>query len=98
MIDFSEMYEDHGDEEYLKFENIKPGRVLSRRPDLNAFLLLDKLVPGKRDIVSSSRHDEFYLDVDIDELDKVATEEDALDLIRCGVRYDFGNECLAMFT
>lgn len=46
------------------------------RPDLIAFNLLDKLVPGTRDIISAAEHDQFYLDVSVEALAEVATEED----------------------
>lgn len=95
MIDFEKIEEDHEDE-FLKFDGIKPERRLCERPDLNAFLLLHKLVPGTDDIVGDAQHDEIFLSVDIDELNEVASEDDALDLIRCGVRS--GEYGLCMFT
>lgn len=95
MIDLEAEFKRHNDE-YIKFENIKGPPC--RRPDLCAFLLLDKLVPGERDIVSASKHDEIYLGISTEELAKVATSEDILYLTRCGVRYDSDTDSLAMFT
>lgn len=69
-----------------------------KRPDLCAFILLDTLLPGNQDIISASEHDEIYLNIDINELAKVATEQDILTLVRCGVRYDSGLNCLTMLT
>lgn len=97
MIDFANLYEIHNDE-YLKDENIRPERVLHRRPDIMAFLLLDRLCPGTRDMVCHAGHEEIWLDVEVADLNAVATGEDALDLIRCGVRYDSSNDSLAMFV
>jgi len=78
---------------FLKNKDI-PGR-----PDLHAFNLLDKLLPGsKRDIVSSAGHDEIWLDIDCDELAKVATPEDIEVLARCGIRYSSSEDSLAMFV
>ncbi len=37
-------------------------------------------------MVSAAEHDEIYLEVDVDEFCGVATEEQALELVRCGVR------------
>lgn len=82
-------------EAYSKFEDVQ--NKLSNRPDLNAFMLLDKLVPSTHDIISASEHDEFFLDVDMELLAKVANENDLLDLIRCGVRYS-EYDCLCMFS
>lgn len=94
MLDLTEIFNKY-DDEYLEFEKVE--NKLSSRSDLHAFILLDRLVPGHHDIVSDATHDEIYLDTDIEELAKVATEEDILTLIRCGVRL-FDGECLGMFT
>jgi heme oxygenase len=82
---------------FLKFSDIPEERRLSNRPDLNAFLLLDRLVPGTSNIVSAAKHDEFYLGIDVQELD-TATEEQMLDLIRSGVSYASDVDGLYMFT
>ena len=85
------------DNEYLEFERVE--NKLHSRPDLCAFLLLDKLLPkAGRDMVCAAEHDEFFLDVDCKKLAEVATENDILTLRRCGVRYDSSVDSLAMFT
>jgi hypothetical protein len=66
------------------------------RPDLCAFLLLDRLVPGSGDIVTSAEHDEIFLTTDCDELAKAATEADILTLVRCGVHYSHEYDCLRL--
>lgn len=88
-------FSDDDDDEFLKDERIKPERRLHRRPDINAFLLLDKLAGelhegADRDIICSASHDEFSLHLDPKDVCKHATEEDIRDLIRCGVRIDGG--------
>lgn len=83
-------------DEYIRFERIENPRC--KRPDLHAFLLLNELVPGEGDIISASEHDEFYLDVDCDELAKVATQDHIIELSRCGVRYSREYDCLCMFA
>ena len=90
-----EWFEKHGDE-YLKFHRVE--NKLSCRHDLHAFILLDKLVPGDSDIVSCAEHDQIWLDVTPQELEGVATEEQVIELIRCGVRCESGYESLSMFT
>ena len=84
---------DKFEDEYIQFERIE--NKLHARPDIHAFILLDKLVPGDRDMVCAAEHDEIYLDVDTDALALVATEDDILQLVRCGVRLD--DDSLAMF-
>ena len=89
-----EQYEKYEDE-FLKFDRVQ--NKTSGRADLHAFNLLDKLVPGKSDMVSAAEHDEVWLDVSPEELAKVATEEQIVELIRCGVRYDRSTGSLALF-
>lgn len=94
MLDLEETFEKYEDE-YLEFDRVK--NKLHPRPDLCAFLLLDKLLPNDGcDMVCGAGHDEIYLDADTDKLAEVATEEDILTLTRCGVRYE--TDGLAMFA
>lgn len=96
MLNIKELFEKHEDE-YLKFDKIKEKKT--NRPDLQAFLILDSIIPSDCDIISASEHDEFYLDVDLEVLAAKATEEQIIDLIRCGVSYgEFVDDCLCMFT
>lgn len=88
-------FEKHNDE-FLKFDRVE--NKTSGRPDVHAFLLLDRLVPGAEDLISAAEHDEFFLDVDVEALAAVITTEQVRELARCGVRYDSQYDCLAMFT
>jgi hypothetical protein len=90
-----EMFEEFEDE-FLKFERIT--EKLSQRPDIHAFILLDKLVPGKGGIIGGASHDLIGLDVDPEQLLKVATKDQLRDLHRCGVRYDSDVGGLGMFV
>ena len=86
-------FERHG-AEYIKFERVKT--KLHARPDMHAFLLLDKLVPGQRGMVAGATHDEIWLETDVYELSKVISNDDVRDLVRCGVRW--GEDGLCMFA
>ena len=101
-IDLEALSDKH-EGEFLKFERVTNRR--SQRPDLHAFLLLDEILPPKptigdpscsSDMVASAGHDEIWLDTDIDQLAEVATEDQWIELVRCGVRIDDGY--LAMFV
>jgi hypothetical protein len=88
---------------FLRFEMVENRRT--NRPDLHAFLLLDQLCPSEDrangygyDIIGGAEHDEFWLDIDVDELDKVITPEQCLELHRCGVMYDESEDCFKMFA
>lgn len=83
-------------DEFLKFERIE--KPLSKRPDLHAFLLLDRLVPGTQDIVAGAGHGEIWIGVDVEELAAVITPEQVTDLIRCGVRWDSSADSIGMFA
>lgn len=97
MLNLEELFKKHEDE-YGRFKYIK--RPPSRRADVTAFIILDRLVPAYlgRDIISYAAHDEIFLDIEPDELAKVATEEDIISLIRCGVRYNASEESFEMFV
>lgn len=82
-------------DDFLKFEDVAVKQ--SDRPDLNAFLMLSHLVPGAGDIISGAEHDEIYLSVSLEDLDKAASDEQIHDLIRCGVLLS-EYECLMMFV
>ena len=84
------------DDDYLDFD--KWEGAPSKRADLAAFILLDKLQPGGGDIISASEHDEFFLSIDCEELAKVITRDDVLNLTRCGVRYSGEYDSLCMFA
>lgn len=84
------------EEEFLKFERVE--QKLNQRPDIHAFILLDRLLPDTRDMVAAADHDEIYLQPSPEELRKVATKDQLRDLHRCGVRYDATSESLVMFV
>jgi len=96
MLDLRATFKKHRDE-YRKFERVE--QPLHPRPDLCAFLLLDRLDPDPGcDLISAAEHDEFFLNTDCEVLSKVATEDDILMLVRCGVRYSAEYDCLAMLV
>jgi|SRR3989344_431484 len=96
MIDLAETFEKYNND-YMGFDRVED--KLSSRPDLCAFLLLDKLLPNDgRDMVCAADHGMIFLGIDCEKLTKLATEEDILMLIRCGVHYDSDTDSLSMFT
>lgn len=78
-------------EEYLEFGRVEKKR--SSRPDLHAFLMLDELFPSHRDMVCAASHDEIYLDIEESQASSL-TDEQILELIRCGVRFSNGSVCM----
>ena len=92
-----ESFFDRHSKEYLKFERIENKR--STRPDLHAFLLLEELAPAEKegqDMVCAAEHDIIYLVSNLSLVAKNATDEQLLELHRCGVM--ISEESLAMFA
>ena len=95
---FIDALEQHNENAYCEFEHIPAERRLSQRPDLHVFQLLDQLVPGSHDIIAGAEHDVIWLEVSVEDLAAVITEEQILDLARCGVMYHNETESLRMFA
>jgi hypothetical protein len=94
-MDIGERFESLDGDNFLKFDRVQNKR--SNRPDLHAFLLLESLFPGTDDIVSGAEHDKIWLDVHEDQASELSDDQ-IMELIRCGVMYDDENYCLAMFA
>lgn len=82
-------------DEYLKFEHVENKK--SKRADVHAFILLDSLVDDESDIVGAAEHDIIYLP-DLEDVCPHITEEQALELIRCGISIDSSLECFFSFV
>ena len=101
MLNINEVFQKFG-EQYLEVDNTTatddPAFSLTKRNDLRAFLILDRLLPGVGTMISASAWNEFRLRVRVEDLARVATESDILNLVRCGVRYDPSMDALVMFS
>lgn len=95
MIDVKATFEKY-EKEFLKFERIE--KKNSTRPDLHAFLLLSWKFPRDRDIIAAAEHDQIWLDVQGEDLAEKATDDDILQLVRCGVMLDNDTDSLFMFA
>lgn len=80
--------------EYLKFKSVENKR--SQRPDVHAFLLLAELFPRSGPLVCCASHDLIFLDVTTKEINNL-TDDQILELTRCGVMYSEDSESLSMF-
>lgn len=84
IMDLYKFFSDHN-EEFLEFDRIKD--KTSNRPDLHAFMLLDRLSPGTSRMIPVAHHDGIFLSVDVGSVAAVATDEQLIELIRCGIGY-----------
>ena len=77
-------------DEFLKFENVKEKRA--ERPELHALLVLSELDQGADRVISWACYYKIFLSFDAETVLSKITEDQALDLIRCGVAYDWESE------
>lgn len=92
MIDIRKTFEKLEEQDCGDFKDIE--NPLHPRHDICAFLFLHKLQPNDWGIIEGASHDVIWLNTNIEELEKVATEEDILYLRRCRVR--MGEDWLEM--
>lgn len=103
MFDLAAAFKKYADENdfepyFLTFEKIENPRAT--RPEVLAFLLLDELVPARKDVTQSmvkyTSDSRVVLDVDLEALAASGiTEDQVLMLVRCGVEYE---ENVGLFT
>lgn len=91
--DLKEFFDANFDE-YLHFERVE--NKTTNRPDMEAFLMLDKQYNSNIGIIGSAIYEEVCLNVDIDKID--LTEDDVIKLLRCGIRFNSDYDCLSMFV
>lgn len=85
-----------GGKQFLKeFSSIENKR--SERRDLHAFILLAELFPGDGDIVADAGHEKIYLDFGGAESERL-TDDQIIELSRCGVLFEDEADSLYMFT
>jgi hypothetical protein len=83
-----QQFSDH----YREFDRIEA--PLSRRPDLHALLLLDEIVPEvDKGILGESTHEFIFLNIDMSAFAYDVTDDQILELVRCGVRIEGGFLC-----
>jgi len=82
------------DDDYIEFDRVENKK--NSRPDIHAFILLSELFPNKTsNMVCAAGHDQTLLDVEGDEIEKL-TDDNILELVRCGVSYDENTDSLTM--
>lgn len=89
---------EQANEFYLKARQEDVAPQMTSRKDIAAFCLLDRLIPGDKDLIGGADHDIVFLDVDLDKLNENASDDDIECLVRCGVHYDSETESLAVFV
>jgi hypothetical protein len=90
------LFEKYSEESNRGFEDV--AHKFSTRPDIHVFILLNDLLPGRHDMVDCAEHDEIWLDVDVDQLAGVITEQQIADLVACGFHFDTDVERIHSFV
>jgi len=93
-MNIHELFDKHEDE-YLHWERVENKKT--NRPDLHALLLLDELFPIDGDIIIGAEHGIFYVAVD-DEQSEILTEEQVIELLRCGCHWDSETDIFLAFS
>lgn len=84
--DIIDEFEAYAETEFLHFERVENPR--SGRPDVHAFILLDKLCPGLEGMIVAGEPDRVVLGVEVSDLLRAEISGDEIcELVRCGVRY-----------
>ena len=85
------------EDDFLQFKEVSEPNRLHARPDLCAFLILDRIAPSNKPMIGAAEHDVVCLDIDIEVFAAKATDDEIRDLRRCGVLYSEENDGLIMF-
>lgn len=86
------------------FETLPENMKFHKREDVSSFLLLDKIcarIPENdesRSLISASEHDVVYLNVDVNEIAEIITEEEIHALVASGILFSSHEDCLFRFT
>jgi len=90
-----DLFSKFSESDYSKFYKVVS--KFSNKRDLHAFILLDSVFPDDKSVmISNAEHGEIYIYIDIEKLSKVITEDQILELVRCGVSCYQSNDCLSM--
>lgn len=97
MRDLSAFFEDH-DEDSHDFAGVQGAESLSGPADLCALQLVSLLCPTAKSVIGAAERDKVWLNADPDTLNLVATDQQLLTLIRCGVGYDEDEDGFYLFV
>ncbi len=91
------LFEKH-EGEYRQFERVQ--HPLSKRPDIHALMCLDLLFPsesGESVMIGAVCNDGIYLELNKEQISSLS-ENQVIDLTRCGVIYDEERKLLMMYV
>ncbi|MCA9496503.1 MAG: hypothetical protein KC589_06160 [Nanoarchaeota archaeon] len=96
-----EFFKEQEEFEFNHFERIENPKSL--RQDVCAMLILDSIIPSEKNLIKSIESYNngklmyFILNISDTEIEELLTEDDIIDLLRCGIFYDqIINYCLIL--
>ena len=96
-----EFFKEQEEFEFNHFERIENKKSL--RQDVCAMLILDSIIPSGKNLIKSIESYNngnlmyFILNISNTEIEELLTEDDIVDLLRCGIFYDrVVNNCLIL--
>lgn len=97
ILEMKAFFSAHAETDHSKFEKIDDKR--SKKPDVHAFLLLDSMFPDDpRPLISNTGHDFINFHIDLEKLADKITEEQIIELVRCGVSCYKSDDWLSKFV
>ena len=94
MREIKRLFEKH-DGEFLKFERVENKK--SKRPDLNAFILLDNLFTEEKNIISGACEGDVSINFKEEQM-LLLSEDDIIELRRCGASYNSEFDCIEIYS
>lgn len=91
-----ELFEKYSDEEHGEFERIPKEQRLHPSEDLCGLMKVASLMKKPERFCLNGGHEQIWL-ADHKDL-KPLTDADVIYLLRCGIWWDTGNDCLSTFT
>lgn len=83
-------------DDFSGFDQVENKR--SAHSDIHAFIRLNEILPSHGRIIAAAEHDIIYLNVDVEEFEAIVTDDQILELSRCGVMCDEEGDGLGMFV
>ena len=81
--------------EHCKFELVENKK--SQCADIHAFILINEIFKPKHDIIVATDYYGYFLNLDEDDL-SILTDEQIIELLRCGFSYDTNGGSLYKFV
>ena len=97
--ELKKLFKKHSENEYIEFEKVENKK--SKFADIHGLLLLEEKFPPNEishGILDNFDYETATINIEIEEDNIPLTENDIIELLRCGIDYDEDLECLTMVS